>query len=1539
MSNVNTQIYDGIVDRSAMMRLYEQNTHNKVGEVFKTHNTRLDDIIRKARINSKSFKAFNKTVDVELKKTYREAYAVSSRSLLDLAADQTSYTVQNIEAAVSDVWRTQRPPRRIAENIVLKQPLHNNRTLAQGWSGVSNSERKRISQVIRRGIANGDTPARMALDVRKSNVHKITRHQARTLVTTSITSVNAQVDQTIYQANGKALRGWQYVAVLDGKTTDVCSGRDAKIFDATDTLHLPPAHYGCRSTTTPIVKSWEDLSELESIGELRRRNLNKLTPEQVAFYDGQSPLKESYSNWLLRQPTKVQYKHLGDYQKVDLFNKGQLSIDKFTAPDGSSLGIRQLRQLTSGGVGVPGDSKRFAFAKDKLDSMQLGATSPDDLLDNTKMTNTLREYYLLQSKDLDGSLSVTNYRGNLIGTKKAQKKRVLQHPPREDQLLFNPVTGRYDDSRMFQPSPAVLENNLKLVREDQYLLAKDKQYIEKFSNSLHEKMSVNERAVVVDNLRIMFTRYRKKPEPWKNFKAVSQSQIKFDIMNASDAIETQIRSNADLFKKLAQDDFIDPVLGPIPLKKLDDDFVSNILARKEWEDKVAPKIARELRDTFDRQIPLKIRWSLSDEDLQQFYLRFAHRLSLADSPDADQLAMALGRDLYNLADLNGDRTAWNTLGQKLVKSNSPFYQLETFGVQKRRMKSRMSGQYFGPYYDTFSSNIRIIDPRIQKYAKLNRSIDVGLRIGVTNPANRLYFREGYKTYFLKSKLGLYTDTRIPVTSTGSFSDFPTDLIDKDMVKALNWTSKTEYKVDNEFFDFTQKLLNFQDDRGKAAHFDGLNEYRKYIAGRDDAYERFKTMGWFRERDVAFSNPAFLDHRARIYDRGFIGPQSGETFRPYLNTSHELVLGVNGHRNFNDQIGAFLGGLDDHFEGRFNSLSITGRQKVAEKWRPEMVKLGNHMLRGKPNDIRAILDSKTVARIEGEELGKFFRFAMETAKIDNHLKGNYSKRSLSSMESYKTAMALEQDASSSGAQIIALTTKNKQLAELSNVVPTNQKRRLYDEIAAASFNDARFKKLNQKFGLTEKDLRKAAKAQNMVTFYGAGERTGILNVEAKLGKILGKDKNVLVVKASERDVVLNEISAQAARYERFDLETANELKQLRSNVRDVFNKGLKPGDDMMEQLYFLDGDTRELVAKMSRNYNKVVTPDDFQAIARIMSDHLAIEVPILKDFTKFLGRLAEEFLVNAKPSSSNFDWKRILKISVRGSRKDGYVLPERVSEILGLPANTSVSEQFLSKFGFWKPDGNLDEMIYGVRNATDRRTGAKYLKVNVAKVKNLHELEILHANKLPKKWTNIPWKNFDGKTIEQNFTQVFEERLTYKDAQGNIINNILQVPQKTEATWWEQLINDKGNINDIADATKARTAFAVNGNHSNDAVLVKQFHLWGADNKVPTSTIHDAFFANAAEMVEARRGLRQLYANNVKNNTIKATLDEMKARGLPNDVYQRYLNEAIEVGLIPVVGRSRINGRLMRDTDILTSEDILQDIDEVFEDDHSWYGVG
>jgi len=562
------------------------------------------------------------------------------------------------------------------------------------------------------------------------------------------------------------------------------------------------------------------------------------------------------------------------------------------------------------------------------------------------------------------------------------------------------------------------------------------------------------------------------------------------------------------------------------------------------------------------------------------------------------------------------------------------------------------------------------------------------------------------------------------------------------------------------------------------------------------------------------------------------------------------------------------------------------------WRKDLVELGRLMLRNKPNDIRKLLESPLLAEIDGEEQGKVFRFALEMARIDSFLEGDFSAKSVARLNTYKTSLALEQDASSSGAQIIALTTRNKQLAKLSNVVPTDQKQRLYDEIAGLTFNDPRFQELNKRLGLTEKDLRKASKAQNMVTFYGAGERTGILNVETKLAKILDKTEGTLVVKAADRDKVLAEISARMARYEKFDPETYNSLKALRQDVKDVFNKGLDPGDDMLEELFFLDTRTRDLVEKLGRSYIKTVTPNDFKEIASIMSENLRTQVPILKDFTKYFGRLAEDFVTNAKPSKPLAEKARLA------------VLKSIVGEQQG------PEPSLINRLPGYKPGGALSKLLYGVRD-----------------------------KELPKKWTTIPWVNFDGKVLEQNFTQTFEERLNYKDKDGKWVTNILQVPQKTDPTWWDELMGKEGKINDIVDANKAKTAFAVNGNHSNDATIVKNFHLWGKDKNIQTSTVHDAFFTNASDMLEARDALRGIYATALESNSIKSTLDEMYDRGLPRTLYYKYLNEAIDTGLIPVVGRSRIDGHLMTEADILTQADILAKVPQDFRSNRYWYGVG
>jgi len=719
--SVNTEIYDKLVDRAAMVRLYEESSKGKVFALIDGHQVRIQRFLEDAKLSGKYTAKFWNAVDDDLQKTFRAIANSSKKSLFDLVGATVSYSFQTIDASIGEIWRTKKPSVRIAEDIVLKRPLHNDTLLEQGWSGVAAAERKRLEQLIRRGIAEGLTEQQIALEVRKGNVFSITKQQSEALVITATTSVVAQTDHEVYVANKGALQGYQYIAVLDSRTTPICQHRDGMVYPIGDVAHLPPAHYRCRSRTVPIVKSYEQLKLSEGLAQLRKRNLDGLRAKQIAKYDGIGPLKESYHEWLYRQPRDVQLRHLGDSVRLDMFRSGKLTLDKFIAPSGAKLSIQELRSITS--EVADGNTPTFAAAKMKLDQLHLGVARPDEFFGNRELTSNLQEYYLLQAGELDGTLSLTNYRGQLLHTKRGTRNRVLASPPTEDQLKFNPITGRYEDVRLYQPSPAVLQRSLRLVDEDDLLKPADKLFINDFVSTLEQKMSVNERAAVADNLRVVFTRFRKNKEPWANFKAVSNAQMKFDVMNVSEYIETQLRKDADLLQRLKLDNYIDPVLGPVQLDELHDSFHSNIKAKIAWEDKTAPKIAKELRNVLDRKIPPKLWVRLDDKQLDEFYLRFANRLSLADSPDRDQLAVSLGRDLYNSANWRGSRREWYDLGVKILDdaADKGFYKLETFGVQKRRMKSRMSGAYFGPYYETFAVNLRIVDPRIQEYARLTRA--------------------------------------------------------------------------------------------------------------------------------------------------------------------------------------------------------------------------------------------------------------------------------------------------------------------------------------------------------------------------------------------------------------------------------------------------------------------------------------------------------------------------------------------------------------------------------------------------------------------------------------------------------------------------------------------------------------------------------------------------------------------------------------------------------------------------------------------------
>ena len=97
---------------------------------------------------------------------------------------------------------------------------------------------------------------------------------------------------------------------------------------------VPPAHWGCRSTTIPKVKPEYD------VGAKLHGKRPAIGADGVSHVSGRT----TYGGWLKRQPTEFIDEALGT-DRSRLFRSGKLSLDKFVDPTGREYTIKQLESL------------------------------------------------------------------------------------------------------------------------------------------------------------------------------------------------------------------------------------------------------------------------------------------------------------------------------------------------------------------------------------------------------------------------------------------------------------------------------------------------------------------------------------------------------------------------------------------------------------------------------------------------------------------------------------------------------------------------------------------------------------------------------------------------------------------------------------------------------------------------------------------------------------------------------------------------------------------------------------------------------------------------------------------------------------------------------------------------------------------------------------------------------------------------------------------------------------------------------------------
>ena len=603
--SVNDDLYNRSIDHAGMSRLTEETVQTDANRIVRNHIKRVKKGLFGRNPTAKS--TMEEVLKPENKRFIKELDGSLSGHMKEIAIVESDFHTNNLNKSLGKFANIKRTPtNKILEEIVGAN-IQGKDSLSAHVSNLGKSELVRMDQAIKQGVANGSTQKQIIKDVVGKT--KLTQAQATALVRTGITRTQSVAQINSFKGNEDLLKGVRFTATLDAKTSQICAHHDGEIYDINDQRFVPPLHWRCRSTLIPVVKSHSDLLETQS-PQLKKKVLKNMAANKIALLNGVGPKKESYGDWLKKQPQSTVLRHLeGDTTKVELFNNGNLPLQSFTNSKGKALSITALRRLDNAATTVV-PTKTTVISEATRKAAQVNIGNPRTLMRNTSKENELKKFFINEANDNRSALGLVDYRGTSIAGKRVSRRRANNEFDERNQSI-DPLTGEMKSTLIYSPDHNVLQERIDFLNNSKLLSVEEKRFIERFALSLENQgVSVNQQTVIVENLRILFERFAKDKRPWDNYVALTRAEMVNSVVNSSRIIDRRSRASSQQFKFGADSPSIQ-ILGEYTSF---DDIAARTLTNqryvKNWANTEGIKLARimyaqgrsPLRDYFP-QVP------------------------------------------------------------------------------------------------------------------------------------------------------------------------------------------------------------------------------------------------------------------------------------------------------------------------------------------------------------------------------------------------------------------------------------------------------------------------------------------------------------------------------------------------------------------------------------------------------------------------------------------------------------------------------------------------------------------------------------------------------------------------------------------------------------------------------------------------------------------------------------------------------------------------------------------------------------------------
>lgn len=199
-------------------------------------------------------------------------------------------------------------------------------TFEQSTQSLYENETNRITSVIVGGAVAGITVAEITRNIRGTRANNFndgtlaTVRRNQDAVTRTGANQAASNAQLSYISRQRSIVGYEIVATLDSRTSNICKGYDGQVVLKEDDFQpRPPFHYRCRTGTTAVFSDESGMVTGGGVRASRGASGGQQVSGDLTYYD-----------WLKRQPAWFQDQALGKERGL-IFRNAGLTASEFRA--------------------------------------------------------------------------------------------------------------------------------------------------------------------------------------------------------------------------------------------------------------------------------------------------------------------------------------------------------------------------------------------------------------------------------------------------------------------------------------------------------------------------------------------------------------------------------------------------------------------------------------------------------------------------------------------------------------------------------------------------------------------------------------------------------------------------------------------------------------------------------------------------------------------------------------------------------------------------------------------------------------------------------------------------------------------------------------------------------------------------------------------------------------------------------------------------------------------------------------------------------